>query len=326
MWPMVPFMVADFVSDATEKVIGYYIGILTSSFFFAQVASSLPWGWISDRYGRRPVLLWCTAGSIFAFFGFGFAPSFWFAVLCRTISGSFDATNGIIKAYVGEITDSTNQAKGFALLSLVYGSSAVIAPMFGGLLLNYWPSHPYAAPVVLGGFIGIAAFICSYFFLPESPAFEQKQQAASKGTLDSPQVQLRIVKKKSKFQFEKGKFEMLSAKEDESSKTTRAASDGAGEPVSPRSFSDDDEEGSLIEEDLTPSSRTERNLSLMTALKNKEVLLSTSLYGLLAFAFVIYDELLPVLGRAAIKDGGLGFTSQQVGYLLGFQGCTMVVF
>jgi MFS family permease len=316
MWPMVPFMVADFVAGATEKVIGYYIGILTSSFFFAQVASSLPWGWVSDKWGRRPVLLFCTAGSIFSFFGFGFAPTFWFAVFCRTISGSFDATNGIIKAYVGEITDSTNQARGFAILSLVYGSSAVIAPMFGGLLLNFWEDHPYAAPVVLGTVVGVVGLVASYFYLPESPAFIKKKEAEN---VTKSTFKMSAVAKQTE-------FAQLPANEHEAE---------AGSPKSEGGFQSTsfDEDDDLIDPAFPTSPATsdsavkqERSLNLMTALKNKEVLLSTSLYGLLAFAFVIYDELLPVFGRAAISDGGLGFSSKQVGYLLALQGVTMVLF
>lgn len=81
LFPFVYFMVRDFHITTNEKDIGVYVGLLASSFCFAQLFTSLPWGWISDRYGRRPVILFGLVGNAITCAFFGASKSFVFAVL-----------------------------------------------------------------------------------------------------------------------------------------------------------------------------------------------------------------------------------------------------
>jgi len=87
LFPYISFMVADFGITDDPKQYGYYVGIITSCYFLSQLFSSFMWGFISDKIGRRPVLLW---GSFFgACVGlcFGFSRYLWWACLARFMFG-----------------------------------------------------------------------------------------------------------------------------------------------------------------------------------------------------------------------------------------------
>lgn len=107
LFPFVYFMVKDF--GIIPSQIGYYVGFLASSFSFAQLLTSFWWGWLSDRIGRRPVLLIGLVGNAFSLLLFGLSHSLTWAILTRTMSGLLNGNIGVAKSVIGEITDSTNR-------------------------------------------------------------------------------------------------------------------------------------------------------------------------------------------------------------------------
>lgn len=173
IWPMIPFMVTDYINATHGDIdqVGSKVGILAAAFFLAQFVSSFFWGWLSDRIGRRPVLLLGAVGSSFAMVMLGFAPSFELAVSSRLASGLLNGNIGVVKTYLGEITDSSNQAKGFGMLGFAYGISVIVAPITGGYLLGTWSKYPYGVPCIICGTLGISFFILGYFFLPETEKY-----------------------------------------------------------------------------------------------------------------------------------------------------------
>lgn len=266
MWPMVPFMVAHYLgSNCSEEVIGYYVGILESSFFIAQFMACIPWGSLSDKIGRRPVLLYTSLGSALALLGFGFAPTFILALCSRILSGILDGSIGIIKTYLGEILDKSNKSNGFSLISFSFGISNIVAPMLGGLLINRWDAYPFALPSIVGTIVGICGFLAGLLYLPETQVFLRSKQLKTyaEDSIEDMEVSL-IPRQNSSFQ---------------------------------------------------------KNISeAIAVLWDFDILVSTGLYGLIALAQIIYDEVLPIFCRASIKDNGLGFTATKIGILLAIQG------
>jgi MFS family permease len=106
------------VPDGNTKKIGYYAGIIGSSYYVTQFFSAMIWGSISDRYGRRPVLLLGAAGSCICCFSFGFSTSIYWAVGTRALYGCLNGNLGVYKAYLAELSDKTNQAKVFSYLGV----------------------------------------------------------------------------------------------------------------------------------------------------------------------------------------------------------------
>ncbi len=81
LFPFVYFMVKDFGIAKEEQDLGFYVGLLASSFCVAQLFTSLPWGWVSDRIGRRPVILIGLLGNAVTCSLFGMSKSYTYAVL-----------------------------------------------------------------------------------------------------------------------------------------------------------------------------------------------------------------------------------------------------
>lgn len=121
-----------------EKEIGFYVGLLTSSFCLAQCFSSLPWGRISDRVGRKPVLLIGLLGNAITCTLFGMSKSLWFAVVMRATCGflngnlQFKIGNvGVVKSMLGEISNSSNRGRAFSYWQAAFGAGTIVGPMLG---------------------------------------------------------------------------------------------------------------------------------------------------------------------------------------------------
>lgn len=166
--------------------LGTYAGLLGSSFYVGQLISSFIWGRLSDRYGRRPILL---AGAFFTFAAvqaFGFSTNYYYALVTRLLAGALNGNLGVIKTYLGEITDSTNQTKAFSLFSGCQGIAAILGAAAGGYLAR--PAIQYPSLFAQDGFFGIfpyflvntvaavvllVGFILAVIFLKESRKFDQ---------------------------------------------------------------------------------------------------------------------------------------------------------
>jgi MFS family permease len=142
------------------------------------------WGYVSDKIGRRPVLLMGVAGTTIGCFTFGFSKWYWMAIVCRLFYGLFNGNLGVVKTYIRESTDKTNQARAFSIIGVTFGVSVVLGPLIGGflalpakrfpLLFNNWffVTFPYALPnLVLTG-VSLFTLVFGYFFLIETRNFD----------------------------------------------------------------------------------------------------------------------------------------------------------
>ncbi|KAJ3275047.1 hypothetical protein HDV01_001553 [Terramyces sp. JEL0728] len=180
LFPFVYFMVRDF-KICKEQDIGYYVGFISSSFFLAQVVTSMWWGWISDRYGRRPVLLVGLIGNSITMVLFGFSHSLPWAIATRAACGFLNGNIGAAKSVLGEITDSSNRANAFALIGLCFGIGSIVGPILGGLLSDpvtnfpavfgasvLFKENPYLLPCLCSAMITVVGFVVGYLYLPET--------------------------------------------------------------------------------------------------------------------------------------------------------------
>jgi MFS family permease len=183
LFAYVGFMVLDFNIVDDEAEVGYYVGLIASAFFFCQFLSGFWWGRLSDRYGRRPILLIGLCGSFMSAAMFGFSKHLAFAVCSRAVSGLLNGNLGVVKTYLGEVTDKTNQARAISFLSLSWGIGSIVGPLAGGFLsqptlkYDWWPdnilhgllhTYPFLLPSLITSLITVVAFIMVYFFLPET--------------------------------------------------------------------------------------------------------------------------------------------------------------
>ena len=106
------------------------------SFCFCQFLCCYAWGLISDYYGRRSSLLFGLVFSTIAIVLLGFSTSFVMALAARCIAGLFNGNLGVMKAYLADITDSSNRANAFSILAISYGLGSVLGSMCGGLFIE----------------------------------------------------------------------------------------------------------------------------------------------------------------------------------------------
>ena len=114
-------MVRDFNVTDDERNLGPYVGLMAASFSIAQFFTSLPWSWVSDRYGRKSVILLSTAGNAITFLLFGMSSTYYQAILMRSASGFLNGALGVVKSMIGEITDSSNRGFAFAIWESAFG-------------------------------------------------------------------------------------------------------------------------------------------------------------------------------------------------------------
>ncbi|KAL0487797.1 peptide/nitrate transporter [Acrasis kona] len=138
------FMIADFniVEDQDERKIGYYAGLLGSSYYCTQLFAAFIWGYMSDRIGRRPVILIGITGSCITSLLFGFSTNIYWAIGTRMLLGALNGNVGVCKTYIGEVTDKTNQAKAFSYVGMSFSTSLIAGPLIGGFLSRPVTQYP----------------------------------------------------------------------------------------------------------------------------------------------------------------------------------------
>ncbi|KAI5990106.1 major facilitator superfamily domain-containing protein [Pisolithus albus] len=190
------------ITGGDDRKIGYYAGVIESLFFVTQALTVLWWSRLSDYIGRRPVLLVGLAGLSISNLCFGLSREFWALVASRCIAGALNGNVGVMKSVVGEITDTTNMARAFALIPIVFFAGASIAPLFGGGLVkphdrwpelfsgSFWVNHPYFLPSLVSASFTTFSFLVTALFLKESLPSKQRgkelQPEPERGSIGAP--------------------------------------------------------------------------------------------------------------------------------------------
>lgn len=142
----------------------WIIGPMIASFSIAQLASSPLWGRLSDRTGRRPVLLIGLTSSALGYLVFGFANSIWLLFASRIVQGAGGGTTGVIQAYVSDTTDPSQRARGLGWLSAATSAGVMIGPAIGSLATHLGPT----APGIFAAALCVLNVAFAWRFLPES--------------------------------------------------------------------------------------------------------------------------------------------------------------
>ncbi|KAJ8595483.1 MFS general substrate transporter, partial [Rhizopogon salebrosus TDB-379] len=179
------------ITGGDDAAVGYYAGIIESLFFVAQALTVLRWSRLSDRIGRKPVLLVGLSGTCISMLCFGLSTNFWSLVVSRIVCGVLNGNIGVMKTMVGELTDSTNMAQGFALIPIIWCIGAFIGPLMGGTLArpqdhwptlfghSFWGRYPYFLPCAVSACLLFLAFFVLLFFLEETLSTKRRSKLKS---------------------------------------------------------------------------------------------------------------------------------------------------
>ena len=164
MFPIAPYIVQRYSSEALM------VTMLTVIYAGAQFFAAPALGKISDRVGRRPVLLVSVFGSAIGYFIFGIGGALWVLFLGRLIDGITGGNISTASAYLIDISKPEERAKNFTLLGMAYGVGFILGPALGGVL-GHWRLD---LPVYTAGIIFLISTALVYFQLPESLPVERR--------------------------------------------------------------------------------------------------------------------------------------------------------
>lgn len=161
IFPILPRLLED-VSHTSE--VSVLMGLMLALYAAMQFMFSPVLGVLSDRYGRRPVLLVSLAGAAIDYVVMAFAPELWLLVIGRAVAGIISANMAVATAYITDISAENERARRFGYFHAMFGIGFIIGPVLGGILGDIWVRAPFLAAAVLNGL----NFALAYFVLPES--------------------------------------------------------------------------------------------------------------------------------------------------------------
>ncbi|MFZ6679212.1 TCR/Tet family MFS transporter [Undibacterium sp. Tian12W] len=173
IFPILPRLLAEVTHGDN---VAPYIGIMTALYAVMQFVFAPVLGALSDRLGRRPVLLISLAGAAINYLVMAFAPQLWMLFLGRAIAGLSSANMSVAMAYITDISPEDQRARRFGLFNAVFGAGFIIGPILGGVLGDYGLRLPFIAAAILNA----ANLLMAFFVLPESrtPSREKLDLAA----------------------------------------------------------------------------------------------------------------------------------------------------
>eukprot|EP01039_Chlorochromonas_danica_P000379 gene379-412_t len=396
LFPFLAFMIEDM--GYTGHRLGYYAGGLAAAFCGGQFCSSVLWGMISDRYGRKAAIVSGTIGAALGMIVFGSARHYPQAIIGRLVGGFLNGNVGVMKSFLTEFTDHSNRGRGFSYISVAWALGTLIAPLIGGLLCNpveKYPSifvkgglfdeFPYLLPCLIAAICSLlTATLCSVVMketrtLSSSSDGDDDTAATSSSSSSSNRAlemvkstAWKIVKGGGRRSGDKtnsgrsGHYEAVAVQEEDvmldqtmhgegerrqkdliqdSTPAVRATiykivddndvdeTDGeeSEEPSSSiKSIDNSDDVESGKQGSLTNSGKSSPSssgaLSTSEVLRQKVVLLACGSYGMLAMAYIIYDETIPLFLKLDKTEGGLSFNSTEIGLMISISGGIMLFF
>jgi MFS family permease len=147
IFPYIYYMIEDFHITDDPNSISVYAGMVTSAFTLAEFATGVMWGRLSDKVGRKPILLTGLAGTGISVLIFGFAPNLPVALFARTVGGLLNGNIGVLQTTVAElVTVKEHQPRAYTIMPLVWCLGSIIGPMIGGALARPCISYPELFP------------------------------------------------------------------------------------------------------------------------------------------------------------------------------------
>lgn len=308
--PYLPDMASSF-PEVKPGMVGVYVGMIGTAFAVAQLVTNYFWGWISDRIGRKPVILLGTILTAVCFVAFGFCSTLYQAVAVQALMGVVNGNQGLVSTCLGEITDKSNQSKAFTYLPVLYGLGGITGPLLGGLLVireNPFKKgepnpFPYLAPNLLSAGILVIDFVICLIFLEES--------------LDDADTLPKFGKKIR---------EMFSWLWQITSFGRRPRTVRPNLPYRLLREQSAEEHDSDLDSASEVSSENHGHESLTRSeLLNRDTVLLLLTYLIFALCNIAFNALFPIFSQAA-PPIGRGLTPSEIGLAQGFSGAVTIIF
>jgi len=149
----------------------FQIGLVLSVFSFCQLFASPITGKLSDRFGRKPVLILSQISTLIGFLLLGIADNIWLLVSARLIDGLLGSNMTVSQAYIRDVTDPEDLTKNYGYSSAVFGASLIFGPVIGGTLSTF----NYSIPMFFAAGVSLLSILLVSIFLPESLINKKKK-------------------------------------------------------------------------------------------------------------------------------------------------------
>ncbi len=169
--PVLPELVKSFVDEQTE-VAAWYVGIIAATYSLMQFLCAPVLGALSDRFGRRPVLLVSLFGLGVDFLIQGFAANVWWLFVGRMLAGMMGASFTTGNAYIADVSTPATRARNFGLVGVMFGLGFIFGPALGGLL----GTVNLRLPFFVSAGLALLNWLYGYFVLPESLPPERRSE------------------------------------------------------------------------------------------------------------------------------------------------------
>jgi DHA1 family tetracycline resistance protein-like MFS transporter len=166
--PLLPFFVKKF--GAADFV----VGVVFASYSLAQLIAGPLWGNLSDRIGRKMVLIVSQIGATISWALLAFAPSIPFVILSRVLEGFSGGNIGVTQAYVGDLVEPKRRGQAFAYVGAAFSAGFVFGPAIGGWLAE---RYGFGLPFLLAAALQLLTLLLTIFMLPESRSRASAEEA-----------------------------------------------------------------------------------------------------------------------------------------------------
>ncbi|MBK8175569.1 MAG: MFS transporter [Rhodospirillales bacterium] len=172
--PLLPFYGEHFHASPSQ------VGLLMAIYSFGQFLAAPIWGQLSDRIGRKPVLVISLIGATLSYLWLANATSLWMLFAARAVGGVMAGNIGTAFAYVADITTPANRAKGMGVVGAAFGLGFIFGPAIGGILAGNDPAHAdYVSPALTAAALSGIATLLAIFLLKESLSAETRRAHAA---------------------------------------------------------------------------------------------------------------------------------------------------
>jgi MFS family permease len=179
--PILPFLSPQLGADKMD------IALIIVTYAACAGLSGPHWGRLSDRIGRKPVIMICLLGAAAAYAMLAFATELWMVYAARGFAGLMAGNFGVASAMMADITRPENRARGMGLIGAAFGLGLVLGPVLGGLLSG--EDGSFTLPCLVAGCMSLLAVLAAAVFLPESmTAGKRAQQRAQQGDGKRPSL------------------------------------------------------------------------------------------------------------------------------------------
>jgi len=186
--PLLPFYAEFYHASPAE------VGMVMATYSFAQFLAAPFWGRISDRMGRKPVLLFSLAGASLSYVWLGYCDTLWMLFAARAVGGFMAGNISTAFAYVADVTTRENRARGMGMIGAAFGFGFIIGPALGGILAGSDPHNAdFRSPAFAAAGLSAIAFILTLLVLKESLSLEIRKKLARQPAQSRRQQFLQVI-------------------------------------------------------------------------------------------------------------------------------------